>query len=87
MDTIPVTFEYHGKEYKGELTKVAGAGNTAMFHLSVDNLHWGQLSYVEGHKGLGYSPPRQAGWRFTSNQYDLVHLADYFGNIVELWYE
>ncbi len=34
-DQIIVTFEFQGKEYRGTLDKVMGAGNTATFHLSV----------------------------------------------------
>ena len=38
MDEIPVNFEFEGKQYSGHLSKVAGAAETAMFHLMIDNV-------------------------------------------------
>jgi hypothetical protein len=86
-DQIPVTFELKGKEYKGTLEQVMGAGSTAMYHLTVDRFHYGQLWYVSGSPGFeGGLDAVPAGWRFASNQHpELDKLADYFGYCVEAW--
>jgi hypothetical protein len=44
MTEIPVSFESGGKRYNGVLSKVSGAAQNALYHLSVENRHWGQLS-------------------------------------------
>jgi hypothetical protein len=87
MKNIPVTFELNGKEYKGQLSRVAGAASTAMYYLTVDKLHYGQLWYVSGHTGFeGGVHTVAAGWRFASNSHpELDKLADYFGYCVEAW--
>jgi hypothetical protein len=62
---IPVEFNYEGKTYKGVLSAVGGAGNK-MFHLMVNNFYCGQLFYTA------------TGWRFSSQNGKLDHLADVF---------
>jgi hypothetical protein len=86
-DDIPVTFELSGKTYKGNLSKVAGAASTAMYFLTVDKMHYGELWYVSGHPGFeGGIHAVAAGWRFASNKYpELAKFADYFGYCVEAW--
>jgi hypothetical protein len=82
---ISVTFEFEGKQYKGEFSQVSGSGNIATFHLMVDKLYWGQLSYIEEYKGISGvrgMEPREAHWRFSSNTKAMEHFAEDFGRIV-----
>lgn len=65
MNKIPVTFEYEGKEYKGQLVSVSGAAAN-MFHLMVNNYYKGQL-FKTGN-----------GWRFSSQNGKLDHLESVF---------
>lgn len=75
-EEIPVTFTYQGKEYKGSFSRVAGGGSTALFHLTVDKRHWGQLFYGRDK------------WFFFSNPMpELSELAEEFGMVVMGWYQ
>jgi hypothetical protein len=40
---VPITFTHIGKEYTGELSKVQGAGSTAVYHLMIDHYYKGRL--------------------------------------------
>jgi hypothetical protein len=83
---IPVTFELNGKEYRGLLSKVMGAGSSSMFHLDVDGWHYGQLWYISGSPGFEGDKVVEAGWRFASNPHpELDKLAEYFGYCVQAW--
>ena len=78
LEQIPISFEHHGKRYKGHFSKVAGAGSTAVFHLMDDkNFYLGRLRMV------------QNKWVFdaTPKTKDLVELTEYFGQVVTAWYE
>lgn len=75
MAEIPVEFDYEGKRYKGHLTEVFGAASK-VWHLMIDNYYWGQLVHSEIY-----------GWAFHNNQGKMKDLADYFGEIVVMWYE
>ena len=65
----PVSFEYQGKKYIGILSKVSGAGTSAVWHLMVDNYYWGALSYT-------------TKWVFNSPKNDMQDLAELFGQHV-----
>lgn len=71
MSHIPVTFDHEGKTYTGTLDKVNGAGDNSMYHLTVDNYHWGQLWKVNGK------------WRHAHPKLNLDHLVEYFGKMIE----
>ena len=73
---IAVTFTYEGKEYKGELSKLAGAG-AQVWHLIVDKGYWGQLHFTE--RGWVFHP----GPKFDS----MKDRGPEFGTVVEPWYE
>lgn len=79
MNDIPVTFTYQGKEYKGILTEVPGAGGTrgTVWHLTVDKTYWGQLIFLE------------TGFVFHSqnNHEEMKYLGEVFGLQVMLWHE
>ena len=76
MDKVPIIFEHKGKQYSGEFCKVAGGGSSSLFHLSVDNYHWGQLFYT------------QWGWQFYSNSDpELNELSEFFGGYITAWYQ
>ena len=40
---MDITFTYNGKEYTGEISRVQGAGDTAVYHLMIDNYYKGRL--------------------------------------------
>ena len=81
-DRIPVEFEFQGKTYKGFLDQPSGGGN--VWHLTVHeyrkgqwgNYHWGMLVIY-----------RNDEWRMTNNRDDLLHLSDYFRDVVLNWYQ
>ena len=82
-EKIPVQFEYHGKIYKGFLSQPNGAG-TSTWSLTVPEFrngkwgeyHWGTLvQYMND------------DWRMTSYKGDLLHLSDYFRDVVINWYQ
>lgn len=75
LPPCPVTFNYEGKEVKGELGFAVGAGGLTWF-LMVNNFYWGQLHFWN-----------EKEWRFTSNTQDLGHLADHFGETLIAWIE
>lgn len=72
MNKIPVIFPHNGKEMKGYLHAVAGAGG-GVWHLMVDNYYWGRL--------------RQVGdsWAFDISKEEVAHLVDYFAAVVISW--
>jgi len=54
--------------------KVAGAGNTASYHLMVEDFYRGQLNHSEHY-----------GWQFTSNDSNLQEtMAKWFKEYIEL---
>lgn len=69
MNKIPITFKLNGKEYRGTLDPVFGAGSN-MWYLMVDKYYWGRLRLV-GDK-----------WYFDENKPRVAHLVDYFGDVV-----
>lgn len=71
---IPISFDYKGKHYEGTFSEVSGAA-AKMWHLTINGYHCGQLLLLE------------RGWVFFSNSGEFEELADYFGDIVMLWYE
>jgi hypothetical protein len=74
---IPVTFELDGMEYKGFFSRPHGSGGNVWF-LTIDNKFQGQLMYSE-----------QFGWRYSDQRRkkEMVHLSEYFGQVVTAWYE
>ena len=69
MVSIPVTFNYNGKEYKGHFTQVLGAGSTAMFHLTVDGFYFGRLRYSEFANGWVFDhTPNTEGLERSANE-------------------
>lgn len=76
MERVPITFEFRGIKYTGYFGRVAGAGSSSHFHLTVDNFHLGQLWYSD-----------QGVWRFESNSTpEMRELAEEFGAVVTAWY-
>ena len=73
MDHIPVSFDYKGKHYSGSLDEVAGAG-AMVWHLMIGNYYRGRFTYMDK-------------WIFFSNDKMFEDMADYFGEVVTLWYE
>jgi hypothetical protein len=45
MRAIPVTFEHNGKQYSGVLSQVQGAGETGVYHLTVNKYYKGRLRF------------------------------------------
>jgi hypothetical protein len=85
MTNIPIAFEFEGKQYSGHFTPVSGAGSGANFHLSVNRMHWGQLSYIEGHPGFnGGLHAVASGWRFSGKP-GLEKLTEHFGYHLIAW--
>jgi hypothetical protein len=72
MDWIPVTFELDGKEIKGHLHAIAGAGGN-VWNLMVDKHYWGQLCLVDDR------------WVFHEQRPKVAHLVDHFAAVVIAW--
>lgn len=72
---VPVKFRYANKAVHGMLSRVSGAGKSGgMYHLSVDNYHWGELVCCED------------GWKWGSNTVtDLQPLVPYFVKQIKTW--
>lgn len=75
MTLIPIEFDYEGKHYKGHFREIAGAAGR-LWHLMIDNYYYGQLVLSDNY-----------GWAFHNNKGLMADLADYFGDIVMMWYE
>lgn len=76
MENVPITFEFRGKKYTGHFGRVAGAGSSSHFHLTVGGYHYGQLWFSD--RGV---------WRFESNAFpEMSELAEEFGAVVTGWY-
>ncbi len=76
MDKIPITFSFEGKEYKGVFSLVAGSGNSARFHLTIDGLHYGQLWLTDHY-----------GWRWASTPGYFEGMQEEFGAVIVAWYQ
>ncbi|GEO08318.1 hypothetical protein [Segetibacter aerophilus] len=76
--TIPITFEFNGKIYVGELSHVSGSGNSTMFHLYINRFYYGRLRYSVF----------ADGWVFDTNAGSVGWevLAEHFGYHVIAWY-
>ena len=75
---IPISFEYKGKEFKGTLSDVMGAGDTLVFYLNDDrNYYCGRLRRHNNE------------WVFDANRRDpqFKELADFFGDHITAWLE
>lgn len=72
---IPVWFTFDGKEYAGTLNKVSG-GAGQLYHLMVGKFYWGQLILTDN-----------LGWQFHAQSKDMNYLSEYFGEVVQAWYE
>lgn len=76
MNNIPITFEYKGKEYKGFLSEVFGAGSAGnVWYLMINNYYHGQLHFINGE------------FKFFGNDGRFEDIANVFGEQVMLWYE
>ncbi len=71
MRTIPVTFDFEGKEYTGFLSAVSGSGGD-VYHLMINNRYMGQLIRTELY-----------GWQFHSQSGKGKDLSEYFGKVVD----
>lgn len=69
--TIPVSFQFKGNRFAGELSSVHGGG-VHVYHLMIDNYYYGRLRYVHGE------------WVFDSNKGSegWESLADLLGELV-----
>jgi len=76
MENIPVSFEWKGQQYKGYLSKVAGSGTSASFHLMIEGYYRGQLLLTDN-----------CGWQFSNNKNEFTDLAEDFGDVVTAWYQ
>jgi hypothetical protein len=78
MNTVPITFEHAGKNYKGHFSKVMGAGDTSTYHLmDRQNFYLGRLRIAHNKWTFDASPRTQ----------ELKELADFFGDYIRAWYE
>ena len=77
MENIPVSFEWEGKNYRGVLTAVNGAG-VQVYHLMIDKFYNGRLRLTDRY-----------GWQFdpTPKTESFKELRDFFGDVVTAWYE
>ena len=73
MNNIPVSFDYKGMHYEGELSQVHGAG-AQVWHLIIDNYYYGMLMYT-------------TQWVFHSPKNEMKELAEFFGEQVSKCYE
>ena len=69
MKSLPVKFVVEGKQYSGELRKVAGARE--VWHLMVQNFYQGHLLKTRD------------AWDFASNDGRYPKLTEQFGKLVE----
>lgn len=74
IDHIPVSFDYKGKHYEGSLDEVNGSGGRTWF-LNINKYHRGQLLFVND-KFVFYGSDKM-----------FEDLAEFFGEIIMLWYE
>jgi len=74
---IPIVFQFNGKEYRGDLSPVFGAGEHNHFHLMIDNYYCGRLRFANC-EWVFDSNPLSKGWE---------RLADYFGEVIQAWYQ
>jgi hypothetical protein len=81
-DKIPVEFEYHGKHYKGYLEKDHSSAKSWCLKVPEyrkgrwGTYHWGVLIIYNGDI-----------WRMTNHKDDMLHLSDYFRDVVLNWYQ
>lgn len=74
MLEIPVTFTHQNKTYSGILSRVAGAGDTSTYHLTVNKFYFGRLRKAH------------SKWVFDSTpNFDISHLSEFFGDHVTNW--
>jgi hypothetical protein len=71
---IPVSFDFEGKPYTGYLSFVNGAGGYH-WHLMVNKFYWGVLVN------------KSYEWVFHDQKNELKEYADYFGDVLQAWYE
>ncbi|RYD54052.1 MAG: hypothetical protein EOP56_19640 [Sphingobacteriales bacterium] len=64
--SIPITFEFEGREYRGELVEVTAGGS--YWQLLIDRYFYGDLMYSA------------KGWAFYSPKDRFPGMADYFGD-------
>ena len=77
LKNIPITFEYKSEKFIGSFGKVMGAGNTSVFHLTIDRFYSGRLRYNEFLQKWVFDPtPKDEGWK---------ELADYFEYYIIAW--
>lgn len=75
MERILINFEYQGKNYSGYFNKVAGAGDSTVWHLYDDkNYYLGRLRYSDK-------------WVFdsTPTTKELAKSADFFADYLTAW--
>ncbi len=66
-----------------------GAGNSALYHLNIDNYHRGQLFLVEEClPGLprDLTKEQQYKWRFSSPSGEFEDLSSFFEAVLISWY-
>lgn len=73
---IPVVYEHEGKQYKGQLTYVAGSG-MHVWHLMVNGFYLGMLFLNNVSKE----------WVFHDQQWKMAYLAEFLGMCLVSWYD
>lgn len=74
---VPITFEHHGKIYKGHFSSVNGAGSGGgLWHLIIDKYYQGQMFYSQGSNC----------WMFRSNSGEFDELSSYFETYMIGWF-
>jgi len=69
MQHIPVSFEYNGKQYQGQLQQVFGGG-AQVWHLMINKYYYGMLMYTDK-------------WVFHNPKNEMKDLAEFFGEHVQ----
>ncbi|HTH23218.1 MAG TPA: hypothetical protein VL854_13450 [Nitrososphaeraceae archaeon] len=77
MENILISFECEGKNYKGSLSAVCGAG-THVYYLMIDKFYNARLRLTELHGWQFDSTPKTEGFK---------ELKDFFADVVTAWYQ
>jgi hypothetical protein len=79
MNTVPIKFEYRGKQYNGIFSSVSGSGASLGddWDLTINRFYFGQLHYSQ------YSD----GWVFHSNSGLFEDLSNYFEAYLVGWFQ
>ena len=76
MERIPIAFEHETMTFSGHFQKVAGAGDTSLWHLMIHSYYFGRLRYTDK-------------WVFDGNKLSekFTGLSQFFGGYITAWIE